>query len=111
MERPAAFSFNAARNFGACVRAMPIKPFMSADPRANNLPSRSVATNGSVFVATERDGKLFARGSADMKGFIGIALTQAPKFLAALNENRLDAPLHYAPELRRGGRLPRVCAD
>jgi acetylornithine deacetylase len=31
-----------------------------------------------------------------MKGFIGIALTQAPKFVAALNENRLDAPLHYA---------------
>jgi len=31
------------------------------------------------FVATERDGKLFARGSADMKGFIGIIL-----------------PLHYA---------------
>src|SRR6202790_1408478 len=48
------------------------------------------------FVAVERDGKLYARGSADMKGFIGIALTQAPKFVAALNENRLDAPLHYA---------------
>src|SRR5271167_535135 len=48
------------------------------------------------FVAVERDGKLFARGSADMKGFIGIVLTQAPKFVAALNANRLDAPLHYA---------------
>jgi acetylornithine deacetylase len=48
------------------------------------------------FVATERNGKLYARGSADMKGFIGIILAQAPKFLAALNENRLDAPLHYA---------------
>jgi acetylornithine deacetylase len=31
-----------------------------------------------------------------MKGFIGIILAQAPKFLAALNQNRLDAPLHYA---------------
>jgi acetylornithine deacetylase len=48
------------------------------------------------FVATERDGKLFARGSADMKGFIGIVLAQAPRFVAALNQNRLDAPLHYA---------------
>ncbi len=48
------------------------------------------------FIATERDGKLFARGSADMKGFIGIVLAQAPRFVAALNEKRLDAPLHYA---------------
>ena len=48
------------------------------------------------FVATERDGKLYARGSADMKGFIGIALSQAPKFVDALNRNRLNAPLHYA---------------
>src|ERR1700736_3672590 len=48
------------------------------------------------FAAIERDGKLFARGSADMKGFIGIILAQAPKFVAALNDNRLDAPLHYS---------------
>ena len=48
------------------------------------------------FLPVERDGKLFARGSADMKGFIGIILAQAPKFVDALNENRLDAPLHYA---------------
>ena len=48
------------------------------------------------FKVTERDGKLYARGSADMKGFIGVALTQAPKFLEALNAGRLDAPLHYA---------------
>jgi len=48
------------------------------------------------FQATLRDGKLFARGAADMKGFIGIILAQAPKFVAALNDNRLDAPLHYS---------------
>ena len=48
------------------------------------------------FVAVERGGRLYARGSADMKGFIGVALAQAPKFVAALNANRLDAPLHYA---------------
>src|SRR5258706_15040134 len=48
------------------------------------------------FAVTELDGKLYARGSADMKGFIGIILAQAPKFVAALNSKRLDAPLHYA---------------
>ncbi len=30
-----------------------------------------------------RDGRLYGRGSADMKGFIGVALAQAPAFLAA----------------------------
>ncbi len=48
------------------------------------------------FIATERDGKLYARGSADMKGFIGIILAQAPRVVAALENGRLDAPLHYA---------------
>jgi acetylornithine deacetylase len=48
------------------------------------------------FVVTEKAGKLYARGSADMKGFIGIILAQAPKFVAGLNSGRLDAPLHYA---------------
>src|SRR5258708_21829057 len=48
------------------------------------------------FALTESDGKLYARGSADMKGFIGIILAQAPKFVAALNSKRLDAPLRYA---------------
>ena len=48
------------------------------------------------FKVVERDGKLYARGSADMKGFIGVALSQAPRFVEALNAGQLDAPLHYA---------------
>ncbi len=48
------------------------------------------------FKAVERNGRLYARGSADMKGFIGVALSHAPKFVEALNAGRLDAPLHYA---------------
>jgi acetylornithine deacetylase len=48
------------------------------------------------FTAVERDGKLYARGSADMKGFIAVALAHAPRFLEARNAGRLDRPLHYA---------------
>ncbi|WP_332814257.1 acetylornithine deacetylase [Ramlibacter sp.] len=42
--------------------------------------------------AVVRDGKLYGRGSADMKGFIGLALAHAPQFLAG------DAPfaIHFA---------------
>jgi acetylornithine deacetylase len=72
------------------------KPGLILSGHTDVVPVDGQDWNTDPFVATERDGKLFARGSADMKGFIGIALTQAPKFVAALNQNRLDAPLHYA---------------
>jgi acetylornithine deacetylase len=72
------------------------KPGLILSGHTDVVPVEGQDWSTDPFVATERDGKLFARGSADMKGFIGIALTQAPKFIAALNENRLDAPLHYA---------------
>lgn len=35
------------------------------------------------FKASHRDGRIHGRGSADMKGFIAIALAWAPRFLAA----------------------------
>jgi len=44
------------------------------------------------FVLTERDGKLYGRGSADMKGFIACALAAVPGFVAA----DLKRPVHLA---------------
>jgi acetylornithine deacetylase len=72
------------------------KPGLILSGHTDVVPVDGQGWDTDPFVATERDGKLYARGSADMKGFIGIALACAPRFVAALNENRLDAPLHYA---------------
>lgn len=72
------------------------KPGLILSGHSDVVPVDGQNWDTDPFVATERDGKLYARGSADMKGFIGIILAQAPKFVAALNANRLDAPLHYA---------------
>lgn len=44
------------------------------------------------FKASHRDGKIHGRGTADMKGFIAIALAWAPKFLAA----QKTMPLHLS---------------
>ncbi|MBM3489353.1 MAG: acetylornithine deacetylase [Alphaproteobacteria bacterium] len=44
------------------------------------------------FRTAERDGKLYGRGTCDMKGFIATCLALVPEFLA----RRLPAPLHFA---------------
>ena len=44
------------------------------------------------FAATERAGRLYGRGTADMKGFIALVLALAPEFL----RRGLEVPLHIA---------------
>ncbi len=43
------------------------------------------------WTATEREGRLYGRGTCDMKSFIAIALAYAPRFL----ERGLQTPIHY----------------
>ena len=50
------------------------------------------------FVASHRDGRIHGRGTADMKGFIAIALAAVPKFLAAQENLPLHLSLTYDEE-------------
>ncbi|MCK9909444.1 M20/M25/M40 family metallo-hydrolase, partial [Microbacteriaceae bacterium K1510] len=44
------------------------------------------------FIVTERDGKLYGRGTADMKGFIACVLAAVPDFVS----RPLAVPIHLA---------------
>jgi len=56
------------------------------------VPVDGQAWDSDPFDLTERDDKLFGRGTCDMKGFIAIALAMVPEFL----EHRLTTPVHLA---------------
>jgi len=91
-------TYDAARNKANLFATLgeSAKPGLILSGHTDVVPVDGQNWDTDPFAAVERDGKLYARGSADMKGFIGVALTQAPRFLDALNAGRLDAPLHYA---------------
>ncbi len=57
-----------------------------------------------------RDGSLYGRGSADMKGFIGLALAQTPAFLAADLPFAIHFAFSYDEEVGCFG-APRLIAD
>jgi len=56
------------------------------------VPVDGQAWDTDPFKATIKDGRLFARGACDMKGFLGTALALTPRFIAA----DLKAPIHFA---------------
>ena len=56
------------------------------------VPVSGQAWDTDPFTAHEADGRIFGRGSCDMKGFIAAALAKAPQFAAA----DLKRPVHFA---------------
>ena len=51
------------------------------------------------FTLTERGGKLYARGSCDMKGFIACAVAMVPEFMAMPRAKPLHLALSYDEEV------------
>ncbi|MBL6928484.1 MAG: acetylornithine deacetylase [Rhodospirillales bacterium] len=56
------------------------------------VPVDSAEWSSDPFRVEERDQKLFGRGTADMKGFVAVALAQVPHFLSV----DLKTPIHLA---------------
>ena len=85
------------------------------------VPTEGQAWDSDPFRMVEKDGKLYGRGTSDMKGFIACVLALVPQFM----ERGLRTPLHLAfsydeevgcigvgrliSDLQRAGIRPRSC--
>ena len=56
------------------------------------VPVDGQAWTSDPFVLTQRDGRLYGRGTCDMKGFLALCLAATPDFAAA----GLKRPVHFA---------------
>jgi acetylornithine deacetylase len=56
------------------------------------VPAEPSEWTSDPYVLNERDGRLYGRGTCDMKGFIAAAIAMAPRFATV----ELKRPLHFA---------------
>jgi len=68
------------------------RPGLMLSGHSDVVPVTGQAWSSDPFALTERDGRLYGRGAADMKGFIACVLEAAPQFARA----GLRTPLHVA---------------
>ncbi|MBI3452895.1 MAG: acetylornithine deacetylase [Rhodospirillales bacterium] len=68
------------------------KPGIMLSGHTDVVPIDGQDWSSDPFAVIERDGRLYGRGTCDMKSFVAVALALAPRFLAA----RLSTPIHFA---------------
>ncbi len=66
------------------------RPGIALSGHTDVVPVDGQDWSSDPWKVAERDGRLYGRGTCDMKGFIGIALALAPEFL----RRRLQTPIH-----------------
>ena len=69
-----------------------VRPGIVLSGHTDVVPVDGQPWDTNPFQATIKDGRLFARGACDMKGFLGVALGMTPRFVTA----DLKAPIHFA---------------
>ena len=74
------------------------------------VPVEGQAWDTDPFTLTEKDGRLYGRGTCDMKGFDAIALAAVPKALKAGVKRPLQIALSYDEEVGCLG-APRMIAE
>jgi len=68
------------------------KPGLVLSGHTDVVPVDGQDWNSDPFELIERDGKLYGRGTSDMKSFLAVALTMVPEFM----RRGLDTPIHLA---------------
>jgi acetylornithine deacetylase len=72
------------------------------------VPVEGQAWTSPPFEASVRDGRLYGRGSADMKGFVATALSLVPEFLEASLATPIHLCLSYDEEITCHGSLDAI---
>jgi acetylornithine deacetylase len=67
-------------------------PGLALSGHTDVVPVAGQIWDSDPFTLTERDGKLYGRGSCDMKGYLACALAMVPQFV----RRRLKMPIHLA---------------
>src|SRR5215468_7580733 len=63
------------------------------------VPIDGQAWSSDPFTLTERDGRLYGRGTCDMKGFLALALAAAPELAAGRSQKPVHLAFSYDEEI------------